>query len=138
MSESNKQAGVAEMQEVSNVEKRVRTPTFKGIRFAMERLQTERNGNFTQANKLKAQVAALMTSEENGSVIQQKVNRIKMFCQKATELHNTLLMEFPIPEDEQEKQNAWFNSNITSSDLFIEDVSKWLQENGIVGGEVSR
>ena len=39
MSKTNKHVGITEMQEVSNVEKRVRTPSFKGIRFAMERLK---------------------------------------------------------------------------------------------------
>ena len=35
-----------------------------------------------------------------------------------------------MPEEEQRKQNAWFHSITTSSDLFIEETTSWLQENG--------
>jgi hypothetical protein len=105
---------------------------------AMERLQVERNGNFTQANKLKTQITNLMDSKENGSGVQQRLKMFKRLCQKAAELHNTLLTEFPMPGDEQNKQNIWFQSKATSCEMFIEDISKWLRENGIVddGGDI--
>ena len=125
---TNKQSGFGEMQSEVG-QKRLRTPTFKGIRMAMERLQTERNSNITQSSKLKTQITALMDTKGNILDVQLMLERFKCSCQKAAELHNTLLSEFPMPEEEQSKQNTWIQAKMLGSEMFMQDVSKWLSEN---------
>ena len=110
-------------------EKRTRTPTSKGIIMAMERLQMERSGKFKQATKLKNEINSLITSSENVSEVQRHLKEIKLLCSKAVELHHILLSEFPMPEEEQDKQNAWLQSKLTSCEMFIDEISKWLDAN---------
>lgn len=42
----------------------------------------------------------------------------------------TLLTEFSLPEEEQKKAETWFYTKMSSNDVFVEEVSSWLKENG--------
>ena len=61
--------------------------------------------------------------------VQQKLRKFKSLCQNAFDLHNTLLTEFPLPE-EQKRQEEWFQSRRSVNDAFVEEACKWLKEMG--------
>lgn len=59
---------------------------------------------------------------------------LKGLCQKASEIY-TLLTEFPLPEEEQRRQDAWFHPKKAVYDIFIEEISTWLKENKFVSND---
>ena len=95
-------------------EKRTRKPTAKGIVLMIEKLQKERTIHFKKASTIKADIATFLSTlenvPENGTNVQQKLRKFKSLCQNAFDLHNTLLTEFPLPEEEQKRQEEWFQS----------------------------
>ena len=98
-------------------EKRTRKPTFKGIMFVIERLQKERRDHFAQASKLKTKIKTLLASKENVSAVQHNLKRFKQQCQNASELHNTLLTQFSLPEEDWREQETWFQSKNSNNDV---------------------
>lgn len=110
--------------------KRTRKLSLKGIALTMERLQKERNASLKQASKLKPQITTLLASKENVSVIQQNLKQFKTLCQNAMDHHNSLFTEFPLPQEEQRKQEACFDSKRADNDIFVQEISMWLKENG--------
>lgn len=97
----------------------------------IEKLQKKRSGKFKEASKLKGQINTLLVSKENVSVVQQNLTIFKTLCEKAHELHNRLPTEFSLPEEEQKKQETWFYTKMSNNDVFVEEVSTWLKENGV-------
>lgn len=110
-------------------EKRIKRPTAKGLIMMLENLQKERNGKLKEASKLKGQIKALLVSKENVSVVQQNLIIFKTLCEKAGELHNKVLTEFSLPEEERKKQETWFHTKVSNNDVFVEEVLTWLKEN---------
>ena len=113
-----------------DIGKRTRKLSFKGVIMTIEKLQKERNASFKEASKLKAQITTLLASKENVSVVQQHLKQFKSLCQNATDLHNSLFTEFPLPKEEQRKQETWFNFKKAGSDVYFDEISTWLKENG--------
>ena len=50
-------------------------------------------------------------------------------CDEAKEEHESFL-SLPIPQDEVERQNKWFHTQMTLYDDFVEKVKKWLVDAG--------
>lgn len=90
-------------------EKRTRKPTFKGIMFVIERLQKERRDHFSQASKLKTKIQTLLVSKESVSAVSHNLKSFKQQCQKASELHNTLLTQFFSQNRSEESRKHGFN-----------------------------
>lgn len=76
-----------------------------------------------------------MGSKENVSAVQHNLRRFKQLCLKASELHNTLLTQFSPPEEVQREQETWFQTKKSNNDEFVEEISTWLNENGISCGD---
>lgn len=112
-------------------EKRTRKPTYKGMMIVIERLQKERRHHFKQASKLRTEIKTLLASKENVSAVQHNFKRFKQLCQKASELLNKLLTQFSLPEEEQRRQETWFQFKRSNNDEFAEEILTWLKENGI-------
>ncbi|KAL1252638.1 hypothetical protein QQF64_017331 [Cirrhinus molitorella] len=123
----------SESQSVSN-EKRLRKPTAKGIAMIIERLQKERSVSFKRASKIKAEIvkhlSSLETTSENVINVQQKLRKFEKLCQNAFDFHNVLLNEYSLPK-EQKRQETWFQLKRSTNDAFVEEVCKWLKEQGV-------
>lgn len=133
MSDLHRVTAENELKEIQCVEKekRIKKPTAKGLTMMFEKLQKERNVKFKEASKLKKQITILLASKENVSVVQQNLKMFKTLCEEACECHNKFFTEFSLPEEEQRKQETWFYTKVSSNDVFVEEVSTWLKENGV-------
>lgn len=91
--------------------------------------------SFCTGKQIKNQSKTLLVSKENVSAVQHNLRRFKQLCLKASELHNTLLTQFSPPEEVQREQETWFQTKKSKNDEFVEEISTWLNENGISCGD---
>nr|XP_054607751.1 uncharacterized protein LOC129167238 [Nothobranchius furzeri] len=113
-------------------EKRQRKFSVKGLAFEIEKLQKERSYLFKQANKIKAKIKDLCSSSANFIAVKQHLQGFSALCKNASSLHDTLLKEFSLPEDEQQRQNAWFKDKSAANEAFVNEVCSWLKENEVL------
>lgn len=71
-------------------------------------------------------------SKENVFAFQHNLKRFKQICQKASELHHTLLTQFSLPDEDQIKQETWFQSRRVNNGVYVEETTTWLLKNGIL------
>ena len=108
-------------------EKRVIKHTAKGLELFIANCQKTRNRKCKQANKLMEMLKELMKSKENAREVQSNLFQLIKLCDEAKENHESLV-NLPLPEDEFEKQNQWFQQKMETFDGFIQDVKVWLPE----------
>ncbi|XP_013856202.1 uncharacterized protein LOC106512048 [Austrofundulus limnaeus] len=109
-------------------EKRQRKLTLKGAALAFEKAHKERSELFKNAGKIKWKITELWSSNKNVSEVKQCMQRLNTLCENASKLHNSLLKDFNLSEDEQQKQNAWFQEKMLANDEFVNKVRIWLKE----------
>lgn len=110
-------------------EKRVIKHTAKGLELFIANCQKTRNRKCKQANKLMEMLKELMKSKENAREVQSNLFQLIKLCDEAKENHESLV-NLPLPEDELEKQNQWFQRKMEIFKGFIQDVKVWLPEAG--------
>jgi len=113
----------------SEKEKRVIKHTAKGLEMFIENCQKTRNLKCKQAMKLMTQMKELMKSKENASEVQSNLNELINICDEAKRNHESLV-KLPLPENELEKQNHWFQQKMDMFDGFSQDVNVWFSEVG--------
>ena len=69
----------------------------------------------------------LMNSNENANEVQSNLVQLINFCKEAKKHHKSVV-SLPLPENELEKQNEWFNKKMETFDGFVEDVNVWLSD----------
>lgn len=82
-----------------------------------------------QANKRMELMKEHMKSKDNATEVENNMVQLIKLRDEARESHETLL-NYPLPEDELEKQNQWFQPKMATFDGFIQDVKLWLPEVG--------
>lgn len=110
-------------------EKRVTKHTAKGLEMFVEKCQKTRSIKCKQAKKLMETLKELSKSKENATEVQSNLRELIKLCDEAKESHESLV-KLPLPEDELEKQNQWFQPNMETLDGFIKDVHVWLTDVG--------
>ena len=109
-------------------EKRQVVLTAKAYAHKIEGIQKERQ---TKVNKLKSIVKLIKglmqdKKEQNIQTIQSHLENCDALFKDANQLHNTVMPM--LPQEEQDKQSAWFTSIHAHKVSFIDEVTKWLSD----------
>ena len=109
-------------------EKRQVVLTAKAYAHKIEGIQKERQ---TKVNKLKSIVKLIKglmqdKKEQNIQTIQSHLENCDALFKDANQLHNTVMPM--LPQEEQDKQSAWFTSIRAHKVSFIDEVTKWLSD----------
>uniref|UniRef100_A0AAZ1XPU5 CCHC-type domain-containing protein n=1 Tax=Oreochromis aureus TaxID=47969 RepID=A0AAZ1XPU5_OREAU len=106
--------------------KRQLKPTAKALENQIERLQTERHTKVNKIKKVIKVIKELKQSEDSVSTVQAQLENLSVLLNEATCLHETLLPL--LPQEEQEKQTAWFISVRAHNTEFMEEIKRWLHD----------
>lgn len=59
------------------------------------------------------------------------LNEFNKLCDTAAETHNVLL-EMPLPEEENKRQQTWFEQKTNANMNILNDVNKWRKEAALI------
>jgi len=111
--------------EVESVkEKRRIKLTPKALLEKLEALQKTRTTKVKKANNLMVIIKDFMLNREYEKEVQCSFGKFIRLCDEAREVHNSVMVL--LPNDEQEKQQTWFNGKMLIFSGFKDDVQKWL------------
>lgn len=108
--------------------------TAKALACKIESIQKERQAKVNKLKGVVNLVKELMQNpnEHNAQSIQSHLDNVYVLFDDATKLHDAVIPL--LPQEEQEKQNAWFANIHKHNALFNNDVNKWLSDvNGHAG-----
>lgn len=103
-------------------EKRRTTLTPKAFEYKLERLQEERQAKVKKIKGVIKEIKDLMRSAGNAEKIQSCLEIISSLFKEASHLHNVVIPM--LPPEEQEKQNAWFDTVERHETAFVEETNK--------------
>ena len=103
--------------------------TEKGLAYRIQKQQALRKAKYKQASKRMKDLQMLMKSKENVINVQSELSNFIKCCDEVEEEHKSVL-SFPLPQDEVERQNKWFHTQMTLLCDFKEKVKKWLVDVG--------
>ncbi len=95
-----------------------------------ENLQKNRKSQFMQANKIKQRIKEVLSGKRTSQTVfdvKKCLSKYTTLCNEALETQTTLL-EMPMPDPEQDKQQHWLAQKIEEINIFENDVKKWLAD----------
>lgn len=98
-------------------EKRAIKLSVKALENQIERFQADRQ---SKVNKIKVAIRSikgLMETEDNVSSVQSNLENVSVLLEDAGQLHEAVIQL--LPQEEQEKQNAWFSSILKYNTSFF-------------------